>query len=667
MSTPSLRALFLLLVACASLSAIDAHACSATTQDVFLVGNTTTDSDCNYSTIQAAVSAATCPAGTKIFLTDEVDYTGQQILIQNRNVSLIARAPGAKCGTLSVVRGPVFPCPTAPLQTIEGNIKIRGTSNVTIQYLTITKGSGVSADHSGGTYGGGIDYVGTGDLNLITSDVETNNANVGGGIAFNGSGKLNLSNVFLFDNHATNGGGGAIAFIGSSGAELHVNAGSEISSNTSTGDGGGIYIGGDARLFMIQTNSIIYFNEANINHTAGSTASGGGIFVKGPASADIASPGKYGLGAIYDNKAVNGGGIAVVAGENGSLIDATLRLFNVDATHPVRISNNTATSKGGALYLLPYLSSAVDNDVSFAEMCGANVRIDNNLAQNGAAIYSDEESSAGGELYQGGQAYLGDTGCGPESVQSLGAVTCTLGEDCNLVDANIATQSLGAIFLAQDNSDLKLNHVVIRNNDADYMMRLKGTRETELRNALIVDNHAGQAIISAEHDGGFAPNNASTIDSCTIANNTVDGSYVIRNGLGLTLTNSIIDVADTATLDYSGDAGNLHVSYMLVDDNVGLPVDSTIALGVPTFMDPANGDYRLRYSRSGGVTTKSLGLDFAPAIAGNDVDVRGAPHDQDLAGVADAYGPRDLGAIEMQNYADRIFIDTFGDPVLLAY
>ncbi len=165
MSTDCLRTLFLLLGASASLSAVDARACSATSQDVFLVGNTATDAACNYSTIQAAVSAATCPAGTKIFLTDEVSYKGQQVLIQDRNVSLIARAPGAKCGTLSAVCGPVFPCPTAPLQTIEGNIRIRGTSDVTIQYLTITKGSGVTAStSSGGTYGGGIDYVGTGDL-----------------------------------------------------------------------------------------------------------------------------------------------------------------------------------------------------------------------------------------------------------------------------------------------------------------------------------------------------------------------------------------------------------------------------------------------------------------------------------------------------------------------
>jgi hypothetical protein len=346
------------------------------------------------------------------------------------------------------------------------------------------------------------------------------------------------------------------------------------------------------------------------------------------------------------------------------LVDATLRLFNVDATHPVRISNNTATSKGGGVYLLPYLSATIDNDISFAVMCGNNFRIDNNLAANGAAIYSNEENRVA--FYQGGRAFLGDTGCGPESVQSLGAVACTLGADCNLIDGNLATQALGAILLAQDNSDLTLSHVVMRNNDADYMMRLIGTRITGLSNTLIVDNHAGQAIISAEHESA-APNNASTIDSCTIANNQVDGSYVIRNGIGLTMTNSIIDVADTATLDYSGNASYLHVSYMLVDDNVGLPADPTIAVGVPTFIDAANGDYRLRYSRTGGVTTKSLGLDFAPAIAGNDVDVRAAPHDQDLAGVADTYGPRDLGAIEMQNYADRVFIDTFGDPVLLAY
>jgi hypothetical protein len=646
-----LRTLFVFLAAYACLDAVDARACSGTAQDVFVVGNTTTDHDCSYSTIGAAVMNATCVNGTKIYLTDEVEYKSQAISISNQNISLIARAPGAKCGTLSVVCGPVFPCPTAPLQTIEGNIAIRGASNVTIQYLTITKGNGSSADHGGHTYGGAIDYVGTGDLNLITSDVETNYAEVGGGISYNGSGKLNLSNVFLFDNHAQNGDGGAIAFFGSGAAELHINGGTEISSNTTSLDGGGIWIGGAANLFMTQSNSIVYFNHAD-------SGAGGGIAIIGPATAEISSPGKYNLAAIYENQAEDGGGIAVVANQQGgSLVDASLDLVNSDATHPVRISNNTATSKGGGIYLLPYMSATVDNDQSYAFMCARNFRIDNNLAPNGAAIYSNEENTVFG--YEGGQVALGTATCG-----SGPAIACTLGADCNLIDANIA--SAGAVLLAQDNSDLTANHLVMRGNTGDHMVRLIGTRITGFSNTLIVDNHAYQAIISAEHDSN-APNNASVIDSSTIANNVVDGSYVIRNGIGLTLTNSIIDVADTATLDYSGNASYLHVSYVLADDTVGLPADPTIAIGAPTFIDAAHGDYRLRYSRAGGVTTKSLGLDFAPAIAGNDVDVRAAPHDQDLAGVADAFGPRDLGAIEMQNYADRIFVDSFGDPVLLAY
>jgi len=641
------HAVRLLLGVGAAFAANHALACSATTQDVFLVGNTLTDGACDYSTIQAAVSAATCPAGTRIYLTDEVAYKNQQVTITDKAISLIARAAGVKCSSAIAACGQFFPCPTAPLQTIEGNIKIRGASNVTIQYLTITKGAGV--DHGGVTYGGGIDYSGTGDLSLLTSDVESNNAGVGGGIAFNGSGKLTLSNVFLFDNHALAGGGGAIAFIGSSGAELHVDAGTEISSNTASADGGGIFIGGDSSLFMTQPNSIVYFNHAD-------NGAGGGIFINGPASAEIASPGKYNLAAIYENQAANGGGVAVVANQNGgSFNDASLALFNSDATHPVRISNNTATSKGGGIYLLPYVSATVDNDRSFADVCAVNFRIDNNLAPNGAAIYSNEENTVFG--YQGGQVELGSNCSGK-------AVACTLGADCNLVDGNVA--SAGAVLLAQDNSDLTTSRVVLRENTGDQIVRLIGTRVTGFSNTLIVDNHAYETIIAAEHDSKGA-NEASTIDSCTIANNAVDGSYVIRNGIGLTLTNSIVDVADTATLDYSGNAADLHASYLLVDDTVGLPADATILAGVPTFMDAANGDYRLRYSRAGGVTTKSLGLDFAPAIVGNDVDVRAAPHDQDLAGVADAYGPRDLGAIEMQNYADRVFTDTFGDPLLLAY
>ena len=100
---------------------------------------------------------------------------------------------------------------------------------------------------------------------------------------------------------------------------------------------------------------------------------------------------------------------------------------------------------------------------------------------------------------------------------------------------------------------------------------------------------------------------------------------------------------------------------MLVD-NVGLPADPTIAVGVPNVIDAANGDYRLRYSRAGGVTTMSLGLDFARRSLATMSTF--APRHTTRIWPASPTRQRDLGAIEVQNYADRVFVDAFGDALL---
>ena len=54
------------LVILFALPASHAYACSATQQDLFYVGDKSSDVACSYNTIQEAITAATCAAGTKI-------------------------------------------------------------------------------------------------------------------------------------------------------------------------------------------------------------------------------------------------------------------------------------------------------------------------------------------------------------------------------------------------------------------------------------------------------------------------------------------------------------------------------------------------------------------------------------------------------------------------
>ncbi len=595
---------------------------------LFVVGAGGTQAGCGYATIQDAVTAEAAYHGSNdyIYIARSQSYSGQAIVINNQNVQIIGGVDDCNHYTPSGTT------------TVSGSggaatsvISIRGNSTVTISHLQITGG-----DDNNDQEGGGIDFAAKGSLTIDNSTISNNHAGYGGGINFNGSGGT---------------------------AELHINANTLVVGNTAAVSGGGIRVEGNAQLFMLQDFTTVFNNEAQAGF-------GGGVEIIGPASAYIGSPGYGGLGVIYSNKALHGGGISVNAGNTGSLVDASLDLFSTDPTRPVRISNNVASATGGGIYVNPYVSSAIYNDRSFASVCASDFRIDNNIAKEGTAIYSDEENSFGNAV--GGQVYLDGSNCGSVSTSSLGAVACSLGADCRLIDGNVAFDinnnnqpTTGATILAQDSSDLGIKRVAFRDNVGGYVLRYIGNRSVSLTNALITDNQVTQDLIWQQYDS-LGVNVPLTIESSTLAHNQI-GGFVIRDGIGLSMFRSIIDEPGASSLSYTGNAANLNVSYVLAEDATGFPNDPTNRVGEPTFVDAAHGDYRLRYSHQGGVVTASAGLDFAPAVTGNDLDIRRLGYDQDQSGLPDLYGVRDIGAFEMQPYADRVFTDTFGDPVLLAY
>ncbi|MCB1570107.1 MAG: hypothetical protein KDI72_03405, partial [Xanthomonadales bacterium] len=125
----------------------------------------------------------------------------------------------------------------------------------------------------------------------------------------------------------------------------------------------------------------------------------------------------------------------------------------------------------------------------------------------------------------------------------------------------------------------------------------------------------------------------------------------------LTLANSIIDQPGNNALGYGGNPNDLLVGYVLSSDVTTLPAVAGVALGRPTYVNAAAGNYRLALN--------SLGIDFAPPIVGDDRDLDNNPHDQDLPEVGNLFGVRDLGAYERQRSCgagDTIFCDGFGDP-----
>jgi hypothetical protein len=611
-----------LLLACAFHPGVG-HACTATTPDVFSVGNTATDASCNYGSIQAAITAATCPAGTKIILNKSGlnpngDYTNQHLLIQNKNITLVGRANTPKCNSLQAVCGVNFPCPIAPLRTIEGNIKVRGTSNVVIQYLTITKGNGV-ADSHGTTYGGGIDYAATGDLDIETSTIEDNTANNGGGIRFQGYG-----------GHA----------------DLYLHSHTQIDNNQATngGSGGGIRIEGDATLHADEPNITIHDNVA--------ADKGGGIAIVGPAYAHVGSIGDFffgRVGVLYTNHANYGGGIAVIAQSTGS---AGVDLFATDPANPVLIEDNTAyQGAGGGIYLVPYIytqaGGAIPINVAVLHMEGAH--IDGNAAKEGAGIYADVNSTFAFVDY----AYAGG------EVDMYSGGSCAAGQECNTVSDNRAVTldsslnevpTAGSAILIQTNGVFNAQQLAMRGNQGAHAIRVADSLHENLHlyTCLLADNQASAELVT------FGSASAS-VNQCTIAGNEIGGASVAYAETGFSMTNSIVEQGSLPAVHYVGSGAGLTLDYLLLSPTAPYIGATNSIVADDGFVDAANGDYHLLHT--------SRAVDVAPAGDAADRDLDKRPRDQDLPGVANRAGPRDLGAYELQlgvcDASDTIFCNGF--------
>ena len=593
-----------------------------------LVGETASDSACNFADIGAAIADAalhpTCTTTIHIMRS----YNYEHLSISGQSLNLQGWGDGVSCSSLAAQCDPLAGCPapdyTQPLATVDGSndarvLVITGNSHVALRNIRITHGE------AGGGDGGGMAFAGSGTLSLTRSDVSLNHAGYGGGINFNGS-------------------GGA--------ASLYLLSDTTLYFNTAAVSGGGIRIEGSARLFALQPKTYIHFNHALSGY-------GGGIEILGPARADIGSPGYNGDGVVSYNDATDGGGVAAIPTSNGS---ATVRIFTTDPANPVQINNNIASNRGGGIYL-----DAESDNFHSGVLCAYDFRIDDNQGADGAAIYADSSSPAFG-VDLGGEIYLntippdatgGAARCGPETPPALGAVDCAAGAPCNELRGNQAKDinqvpTTGAVIAVRSAGSIQADPFSLRENSAATLLRLTGDDEAYVpavqRNCLIADNHTQHELISVQDGRGFG------INGCTLTGNTIDNGYVIYVNGRLTLVNSIIDQPGYSVLDFVGDAANRSINYVIANETASLPGAQHTQGNTLVYVDAANGDYHL--------APNSPGVDYAPTQNGSDLD--GNPRDVELAQVPNLYGPRDIGAYERQSAfngcgtAETIFCDGFG-------
>jgi hypothetical protein len=211
----------------------------------------------------------------------------------------------------------------------------------------------------------------------------------------------------------------------------------------------------------------------------------------------------------------------------------------------------------------------------------------------------------------------------------------------------------------------------VRGNTGGYALRELGNTtfptnytDVHLINCLFADNTASAELILASGSGPSHLN----LENCTFAHDTIGGSRVVAANDLLAFNDNLIDEGSQIdAVSFTGNASNLTAKYNIATDVTGLSLNMFNKEGRPTFIDVAHGDYRLFQGVLDGQLTTSLGIDYAPAVAGNDLDIRGQLRDQTVA--SPFYGPRDAGAYEMQglDISDRIFIATFGDSILFVY
>ena len=562
------------------------------------------ESDCAAHTIQDAVDLAAGSGDDDkiISLTTDLDYSDESVHIQNLDITI--EGGPVHCSSAFGGDPPVVSGSSGPV------FDIGGTSHVTFHRLEIRDG----------------------------------NALTGGGINFAGNGTLTLDQTVVDFNHATWGGGINAAASGAP-IDIYLNSGTQILRNTADNSGGGIELSGQIALYALQPHTLIAFNSA-----PGGT--GGGIDTVGQVTVTLGSPGESGIPLIFFNSAQWGGGIAI-SGDGNVDHPGLLYMFTMDPDNPVAVSDNFATVAGGGIYL----KTLTDSNVPTAWMCAQDFRIDENVAPEGAALYLGWDTIAF-SVDIGSVAQLNPEGsC---DIEALGAVRCDANVPCNEMSGNVTQTpngdpANGAIAVIGTSSELLADRTVMQSNIAESLIKTVGDNDggvltLRLSNCLTGENQFSREMIHLQND-----DNLVEIDQCTFAPDIINSTHVIKfdnsGGNSLALTDSIVDEPGTLTLS-TPDAIDLEVHYVLTNDDSTLPNDGTVVLGTPEYVDGANFDYHL--------LPASPGVDFAPAAGGIDLD--GKPRDIDLVVKPNLFGPRDLGAYEVQNicyHVDTVFCDGF--------
>jgi hypothetical protein len=302
-----------------------------------------------------------------------------------------------------------------------------------------------------------------------------------------------------------------------------------------------------------------------------------------------------------------------------------------DAAHPTRLRSNTAWHRGGAIFAKPYMSAGSLKDKAILQI-GGQIEVTDNAAPDGPAIFLEQDSD-----------FLNDTG-GPSMQIGASLFTGNYSVDA----ANHPTN--GAIIHAQPSLTFDMNRARISGNVGGPAIRVDSSDDPvfpTFKNMLIVDNTVTGSVVEGA---------VQVLQDSTIANNVITAATVLSVSplYYTTLRRLIISQPGKTTLDHGN--GTTNVQRVMSNEvaSLGGPNDDAF-IGDTQFVNAAGGDYHLRQ--------RSDAVDYAEADATESEDLELKKRDVNLLPEANKFGPRDLGAFELQSAscgaADTIYCDGF--------
>lgn len=446
----------------------------------------------------------------------------------------------------------------------------------------------------------------------------------GGGLSVRAA-TVRLERVSLDSNHATSGGG--IYIRGDApGAELHLSAGSSVTSNTAIEYGGGIYCIRQGLVHLASDTGVI----GNIveGNSGGGLGQGGGLYLNG-CTATINTGGAGVIGGLFqnisNNEARRGGGIFVSSSAD---FPANVTIGSgLSGTGPrPLILNNTAASVGGGIAAAGEHTTVTMNDAIVAN---------NSITSGwGGGVYA----------YDKARVTIARTKsrCGAEhcsrisgnSAQRGGAIAVLSGAEVTVsgtrIQGNSVTQGGSAYLAASEDTRLHSYNNVIVGNTGPSVAQISpqnvlpsGVARVRFLGDTIAGNPDAEQVVAA----------------------TVNGQAFF----GRTIVNaaSTVPVAtcETCTTQVSMHCNMFHTATNLSHHDLLTQISTT-----PGFVDAAGGNYLLRPT--------AWAIDQCPEQADYlsfDHDLNPRPVDSPLNDIG---GPYDMGAYE---WNPTLFQDGFED------